>query len=140
MVKKPQFSRESALFSSRSWEYRTPLALRESLNAEFGFTLDPCPFGGGSEIMENDGLARSWAGQRVYCNPPYGRSVAQWLAKAREASLAVFLLPARTDTGWWHDYAMDADEIRFIRGRLCFNGKGRAPFPSVILIFRDGPV
>lgn len=131
-----KFTRESALFSSRSWDYRTPAALRELLEAEFGFTFDPCPIGGASGIMEQDGLARSWAGQRVYCNPPYGRRIGRWLAKAPEASLAVFLVPARTDTAWWHDYAMNATEIRFIRGRLSFNGKGRAPFPSVILVYR----
>ena len=77
-------------------------------------------------------------GQRVYCNPPYGRGVADWLRKAREAKLAVFLLPARTDTKWWHEYAMKADEIRFVKGRLHFNGhKTGAPFPSVILVFHS---
>ena len=82
-----------------------------------------------------DGSARSWKGERVYCNPPYG-AVAKWLMKAREAEAAVFLLPARTDTKWWHEYAMQADEIRFIRGRLKFGGaKFNAPFPSVVLIY-----
>lgn len=75
----------------------------------------------------------------MYCNPPYGRGVGAWLAKAREAELAVYLLPSRTDTAWWHDYALKADEIRFIRGRLYFSERGPAPFPSVILIYRKKP-
>jgi hypothetical protein len=84
-----------------------------------------------------NGLSESWAGKRVYCNPPYGRGVGDWLAKAREAELAVFLLPSRTDTKWWHEYAMKADEIRFLRGRLKFgDAKNGAPFPSVVLVYR----
>jgi site-specific DNA-methyltransferase (adenine-specific) len=82
----------------------------------------------------------SWAGHRVFCNPPYGRGVDRWLAKAREADCAVYLLPARTDTAWWHDHALKADEIRFVRGRLKFGGaQNSAPFPSVILIYGQGP-
>lgn len=84
-----------------------------------------------------DGLDASWASQRVYCNPLYGRGVGRWLAKAREAELAVYLLPSRTDTAWWHEYAMRADEIRFVRGRLKFGGAAAsAPFPSVVLVYR----
>ena len=128
---------DSPLFSSVTPDWSTPDLLRSDLVTEFGVTLDPCPLGGANScILENDGLARSWAGERVYCNPPYGRDVGKWLAKATEADVAVYLLPARTDTAWWHDYAMRANEIRFIRGRLRFGGTGRAPFPSVILVFR----
>lgn len=121
----------SPLFSSASVHWATPTDLYGGLHAEFGFTFDPCPLGGGI-----DGLSVSWAGQRVYCNPPYGRGVGDWLAKATEAECAVFLLPARTDTKWWHDYAMKADEIRFLKGRLKFgNAKNSAPFPSVVLVY-----
>lgn len=117
----------------------TPQAVYASLDAEFGFTLDPCPLDSsgtaGASLWGKDGLARSWAGERVFCNPPY-RDIAPWLQKAREAALAVFLVPSRTDTRWWHDYAMGADEIRFIRGRLTFSGQENpAPFPSVVLVF-----
>ena len=119
------------LFSSVSPHWRTPDFLYKSLDEEFGFTLDPCPNGG------TDGLSLSWEGAAVYCNPPYGRGVAAWLEKRREARLAVYLLPARTDTAWWHEHALKADEIRFIRGRLHFSDAGPAPFPSVILIFRN---
>jgi site-specific DNA-methyltransferase (adenine-specific) len=120
------------LFSSLTPNWATPSDLYRQLYDEFLFTLDPCPL---RDAQIWDGAAMSWAGERVYCNPPYGRGIDRWLAKAREAKLAVYLLPARTDTAWWHDYAMSADEIRFIRGRLRFNNQGSAPFPSVVLIY-----
>ena len=123
--------RMAPLFSSASVHWATPTDTYNALNAEFEFTLDPCPLGA------VDGLTRSWEGHRVYCNPPYGRRVSEWLEKAREADLAVYLLPSRTDTRWWHDYAMNADEIRFLRGRLRFgDAKAGAPFPSVVLVYR----
>jgi hypothetical protein len=122
-----------ALFTSTSQHWATPPDVYAALDAEFHFTLDPCPH----RTPRLTGLTLSWRGKRVYCNPPYGRGVDRWLAKAREAKLAVYLLPARTDTYWWHEYAMRADEIRFLRGRLKFGGsKNSAPFPSVILVFR----
>lgn len=121
-----------SLFSSASQHWATPEHLYAALDREFHFDLDPCPLGGGSA----DGLTLSWQGKRVYCNPPYGRGVGEWLAKAREAEVAVYLLPARTDTKWWHEYAMKADEIRFLRGRLRFGtAKAGAPFPSVVLVY-----
>jgi len=115
-----------------SWA--TPKGLYEELDAEFAFTFDPCPL---NDARIWDGASDwLWTGERVFCNPPYGRGVDRWLAKAREAKLAVYLLPARTDTAWWHDYALKADEIRFIRGRLTFgDAKNPAPFPSVVLIY-----
>jgi len=120
------------LFSSISEHWATPMDVYTKLNEEFFFTLDPCPLSGNGE-----GLTRSWAGERIYCNPPYGNGITNWLAKAREASLAVFLLPARTDTRWWHEYVVGASEIRFLRGRLKFKGaKYNAPFPSVVVIYR----
>jgi hypothetical protein len=107
-----------------------------ALDAEFGFTLDPCPIEWAKETHPN-GLSMSWAGERVYCNPPYGPGIGYWLRKRHEATLAVYLLPARTDTRWWHEEAMQADEIRFLRGRLKFGGAvNSAPFPSVILVYR----
>ena len=131
-----------ALFSSISETWSTPVELYAALDREFRFTLDPCPVRlpreAGLPLFGTDGLTISWAGERVFCNPPYGRGLGSWLAKAREADLCVFLLPARTDTRWWHQYALAADEIRFIRGRLRFNGAASgAPFPSVIIIFRS---
>ena len=124
------------LYLSLTPHHATPRALFDQLNAEFQFNFDPCPLG---DTSIWDGRLASWQGMRVFCNPPYGRTVGTWLAKAREAEVAVYLLPSRTDTAWWHDYALAADEIRFIRGRLQFGdgSKGRgAPFPSVILVYR----
>lgn len=126
-------TRLDRLHGQRDQTWRTPRAVYDALNAEFGFTLDPCHAG---SIW--DGTALSWIGERVYCNPPYRHgSIERWLAKAREADVAVYLLPSRTGTAWWHDYALGADEIRFIRGRLRFGGsKITAPEWSVILVYR----
>lgn len=117
--------------AQRDQTWRTPRAVYAALDAEFSFTLDPCHAGA---IW--DGCAISWAGHRVYCNPPYAR-IAPWLAKAREAALAVYLLPARTGTAWWAEYASQADEVRFLRGRLKFGGSTiNAPEWSVILVYQ----
>lgn len=119
------------MFSCESEHWNTPKELLTALDADFHFTLDPCPSGG------DGGLALSWKGHRVYCNPPYGRGVDRWLAKHTEADVSVYLLPSRTDTKWFHKYAPLAC-VRFLRGRLCFNDGpklARAPFPSCLLIF-----
>lgn len=125
------------LHGARSQEWRTPDDLYAALHAEFGFTLDPC------QPYRFDGLTCSWAGERVYCNPPYRRGqIDRWLARAREADLAVYLLPSRTGAAWWHEYVWRdnkplAEEIRFVRGRLKFGGsKINAPEWSVILVYR----
>lgn len=138
------------LYSSASGEWETPQALFDKLNEEFHFTLDP------AATYENrkcsryfskkmDGLRLPWSG-RVFLNPPYGREIGKWVEKACEASKSnaeyvVCLLPARTDTRWWHDWVMRATEVRFIRGRVRFVGaKNAAPFPSCIVVFRRGHV
>ncbi len=131
-----------AVFSAAHVEWGTPPDLRTALDKEFSFTLDPC-----TPDSVWDGREISWEGHRVFCNPPYGRGTEKWLAKGREAAVAVFLLPARTDVGWFHDYALAADEIRFFRGRLKFveghatkpeTFLGTAPFPSMLVIYRNG--
>ena len=109
--------------------------LYRQLNAEFDLTFDPCPID-----PKFDGLSVPW-GKRTFANPPYGRTLGRWTHKAYRESprgkLVVLLIPARTDTAWWHDDVMQADEIRFLRGRLRFDdGNGRATFPSAIVIFR----
>ena len=118
--------------AQRSQEWRTPTDVYAALDGEFHFTLDPC-----MPLYPWSGLAVSWVGHRVFCNPPYRRGqIEQWLAKAWEAELAIYLLPSRTGAAWWVD-ALKADEIRFIRGRLKFGGsKINAPEWSVILIYR----
>jgi hypothetical protein len=117
-------------FSAEHDHWSTPAELYADLDREFSFTLDPCPLKGA------EGLTRSWKGERIYCNPPYSK-IDPWLEKANEADLAVFLLPSRTDTDWFHRFAPRA-EVRFLRGRLKFRtAQMNAPFGSVILIFRQ---
>ena len=121
----------------------TPPELYAALDAEFHFDLDPCPLDttstAGAPLWGKDGLRASWAGRRVFCNPPYSE-IDPWLEKSPEAALAVFLLPARTDSRWWQVWAMAANEVRFIRGRLHFQGpSGGAPFASVVLVLVAGP-
>ena len=124
------------LFTSASQHWSTPKELYEELDKEFHFNDDPCPLNG------KGGLARRW-GSITFMNPPYGREIRKWLAEAYFQSFSngitvVCLIPSRTDTRWWHDYCMKADEIRFLRGRLKFgNSKNSAPFPSAIVIFRQ---
>lgn len=123
------------LFSSASDRYPTPSYLACELDNEFHFNFDPCPLDG--EVDGTAPLFATWEGKRVFCNPPYGPWIAKFLARAPEAELAVFLLPSRTDTKWFHEMVLPkASEIRFIRGRLKFGGaKNSAPFPSMIVVF-----
>src|SRR4051812_16380527 len=110
---------DRVLFKSESVEWPTPKGVYEKLDAEFRFDFDPCPIDG-----ESDGLASllcPWYGRRVFCNPPYGPEIRRWLERAGEAELAVYLIPARTDTRWFHELVLPkAREIRFIKGRLKF--------------------
>ncbi len=116
----------------------------DKLHAEFDFITDVCASHGNAKCAryftkEEDGLSQVWAGS-CWMNPPYGREIGKWMRKAMESSetgaTVVCLVPARTDTAWWHDYAMKG-EIRFIRGRLKFGGhKNSAPFPCAVVIFR----
>jgi DNA N-6-adenine-methyltransferase (Dam) len=127
--------RMQPIFSSASDRWATPPDVYAALDSEFRFDFDPCPLDG-----EGDGLAPlfcSWRGKRVFCNPPYGPGIGDWLKRATEAKLAVFLIPARTDTRWFHEHVLPkAREIRFIRGRLKFGGaKNSAPFPSMIVVY-----
>lgn len=132
-------------FSSQTDNWATPRSLFDTLNSEFGFNLDPCSSHENAKCKrhftkEDDGLAQSWDGDRVFMNPPYGRTIGKWMRKAFESSLrgslVVCLVPARTDTNWWHDYAMKG-EIRLIKGRLKFGDAiANAPFPSAIVVFR----
>ena len=125
-----------ALFSSKSDHWSTPAATYDALNAEFGFTFDPCPL-----MAQEDGRKAKWTG-RVFCNPPYSR-IGEFLKKglfhlaSKDCELLVFLIPARTDTAWFHDYCKKG-EIRFLRGRLKFGGsKNSAPFPSMVVVFKE---
>lgn len=126
--------KQPIFFKSESNEWATPKDFYNRLNYEFHFNFDPCPFGG-----EQDGTAPlfcSWTGKRVFCNPPY-TDIPKFLDRARDAEVAVFLIPARTDTKWFHGLILPfAKEIRSVKGRLKFgDGRGPAPFPSMVVIF-----
>jgi phage N-6-adenine-methyltransferase len=134
------------MFSSASCEWETPKEFFDRQDAVYHFDLDVCATPGNAKCAryyteEQDGLVQPWTG-RCWMNPPYGRTIGKWVQKAYEsvrggdADLVVCLLPARTDTAWWHDYCMKG-EVQFIRGRLKFgNARNAAPFPSALVIFR----
>lgn len=130
------------MFSSKTDMWETPAAFFRALDAEFHFTLDVCAVPENAKCRafytpEQDGLSQKWGGC-CWCNPPYGREIGKWVKKAAEAECTVvMLLPARTDTAWFHDYVYGHAEIRFVRGRLKFgDSKNSAPFPSMVAIFR----
>ena len=119
----------------------------DKLDAEFHFDLDVCAIPENAKCAnyyspDQDGLSQEWKGV-CWCNPPYGRKIGDWVKKADESTLdgavVVMLLPARTDTRWFHKYIYGKAEIRFLPGRLKFGGsKNSAPFPSMVVIFKKG--
>ena len=135
------------MFSSKTDLWETPKDFFDKLDAEFRFNLDVCALPENAKCAafytpEMDGLSQPWYGN-CWCNPPYGRQVGRWVAKAAqsaaEGATVVMLLPARTDTAWFHDYIYGRAEVRFVRGRLKFGGSANsAPFPSMVVIFRPG--
>ena len=135
------------LFSSKAEKWATPQDFFDKLNDEFNFTLDAAASPDNAKCAnyfteEQDGLAQSWEGHTVWCNPPYCRKTGLWVKKAyeehqRTGCTVVMLLPSRTDVRWFHDYILGKAEIRFIKGRLKFGGnKNSAPFPSIVVIYR----
>lgn len=134
------------LFSSNTDQWATPQDFFDKLNAEFHFTLDPCASPENAKCQkyytkEQDGLIQDWGGEIVFCNPPYGKAIKDWVRKCHEESKkpgtkVVMLIPARTDTTYFHDYIYGQATLRFIRGRLKFgDAKQSAPFPSMIVVF-----
>lgn len=143
----------AAPFSSARSDWSTPQAFYDALDDEFHFTLDVCATDDNAKHQryfteDDDGLSQPWViGDQMkvpaccWMNPPYGREIGAWMKKAYDESLkgatVVCLVPSRTDTKWWHDYCMKAKEIRYIRGRLKFDGHvNSAPFPSAVVVFR----
>lgn len=136
------------MFTSEKDCWETPQWLFDELNEEFHFTLDVAATEDNAKCPKfftaaEDGLTRSWAGERVFCNPPYGRKVGEWVRKAydeRGSADIVMLIPARTDTSYFHEYIWGKAEVRFIRARVSFTlgGEevGRAPFPSMVVVYR----
>jgi len=137
----------AVMFSSTTNEWETPQDFFDKLNEEFHFTLDPCATPQNAKCkkfytIKEDGLKQNWQGETVFCNPPYGRAIKDWVRKCYEESrkpntTVVMLIPARTDTTYFHEYIYKkAKEIRFVRGRLKFgNSKNGAPFPSMVVVF-----
>jgi len=136
----------NALMSSKDMEWSTPQAFFDELDKEFHFTLDPCATKETAKCKdyytkEQDGLAQDWGGNVVFCNSPYGKAIKYWVKKCYNESkkpntTVVMLIPARTDTIYFHTYIYHIAEIRFIKGRLKFgNSTNSAPFPSMIVVF-----
>ncbi len=139
---------QASLLSTGTDDWRTPRALFGALHREFDFTVDAAADQDNHLVPRywtaaHDGAARSWAKERVWCNPPYSRGRQPgFLARAAkcEAAVAVLLIPARPDTRAWHEHVWEAaSEVRFIRGRVRFEGAtSGAPFPSAIVVYRAG--
>ena len=148
------------MFSSLSDEWETPQDLFDELNKEFNFTLDPCATYENHKCKkyytkEDDGLNKNWSGEVVFVNPPYGRAIGNWVKKCYEeyqkGVTVVMLIPARTDTSYFHNYIYNkATDIRFLRGRLKFTNRllpswnkegdyklSPAPFPSMIVVYKS---
>jgi phage N-6-adenine-methyltransferase len=126
-------------------EWSTPKEIFEHLDDFWGFNLDPCATKENAVCKnyftkEDDGLEKSWEGHTVFMNPPYDRSIYKWVQKAyyeADHCIVVALLPARTDTKWFHEFIYGQFEPVFIKGRLKFGGsKHGAPFPSMVVTFR----
>lgn len=125
------------VFSSQADHWATPSAVFDGLNKEFNFDFDPCPL-----KSTEDGTKIKWRGN-AFCNPPYSK-IGEFIRgglyylSTGDCAVAVYLLPARTDTAWFHEFCLRAAEIRFIKGRLRFGAaKNSAPFPSMIVVFRE---
>ena len=158
-------------FTNKSNEWETPRCLFNELDKEFNFTLDPCCDHNNDKCekhytKKDNGLIQDWSNEVVFMNPPYGREIGVWIEKAYKESLkgavVVYLIPARTDTRYWHDYIFPNAEIRFLKGRVKFLNNGEetyyieqlglfgeedsqvvtsggdmpAPFPSAVVIFK----
>ena len=138
---------DKVLFSSKTDMWSTPQDFYDKLNKEFNFTLDPCATDSNHKCdkyftIDDDGLIQNWGNNVVFCNPPYGKDIYNWVKKCSEESkkqntTVVMLIPARTDTIYFHEFIYNkVTEIRFIKGRLKFGGsKNSAPFPSMVVIF-----
>lgn len=151
-----EYGEHAVHYSSATNEWTTPDAFYALLHAEFDFDLDPCATADNAKCTRyftqaDDGLSQRWNARAVFMNPPYGRDLGRWVQKAHEevtagrAGVVVCLIPARTDTGYWHDYVMAAAEVRLVRRRITFGGSIRhgrdraaaAPFPSAVVVMRQ---
>lgn len=137
------------MFSSKDMTWETPHELFNEINKEFNFTLDPCCVPTTAKCEKfytpiENGLIQDWSKEIAFVNPPYGREIGDWVKKSHEESLkgatVVMLIPARTDTRWFHEYIYNNAEIRFMKGRVKFLQEGQkkdaAPFPTMLVIFK----
>ena len=129
------------MFSSKTDLWETPQELFDKYDAIYRFETDVCALPENAKCKrfftpEMDGLKQEWTGV-CWCNPPYGRQIGKWVEKAvKSSATVVMLLPARTDTKWFHDWCLPYGKIEFLRGRLKFGGcDNSAPFPSMIVVF-----
>ena len=149
VVEEKGFYSKDIIKTSLKDDWETPQELFEELDYCYNFTLDPCATDENAKCekyytLEDNGLCQSWKDEIVFMNPPYGRGIALWVKKAHEESMfnnatVVCLIPARTDTSYWHDYIFsNGYDVKFLRGRLKFERDGisgdPAPFPSAIII------
>lgn len=135
------------MFSSKSDMWETPQYLFDRLDRKFHFDIDVCATEENAKCKryytkEQDGLSQEWKGI-CWCNPPYGREIIKWVRKAsisaKNGATIVMLIPARTDTKWFHEYIYKKENvnIKFIRGRLKFGtAQNAAPFPSMLVLFK----
>ncbi|MGJ5281808.1 DNA N-6-adenine-methyltransferase [Acinetobacter baumannii] len=132
------------LAEERTDVWATPQDFFEKLDRVFNFDLDVCALPENAKCEryftpEIDGLKQEWTGT-CWMNPPYGKEIIDWVAKAAETAskghTVVALVPVRTDARWFQDYWLGR-EIHFIRGRLNFGGsKTNAPFGCCVVVFR----
>lgn len=141
-----------AAYMSNRMDWETPTDLFAKLDSEFHFTLDVASNENNHKCqkhytLEDSAFDHEWGGETVFCNPPYGKAIADWVRKcsmeaSRKNTLVVMLLPARTDTRWFQDYILDRAEVRFLKGRLRFETDGipggPAPFLSMVVVMRTG--
>lgn len=141
-----------AAYMSNRMDWETPQSLFDELDREFHFTLDAASSDVNAKCakhytIDDSAFTHEWGGNTVFCNPPYGRQIGEWVRKcsmeaSRENTTVVMLLPARTDTRWFQQFILNRAEVRFLKGRLRFasNGipGGPAPFPSMIVVMRTG--
>lgn len=144
---------KKVMFSSKTVEWGTPRDFYEKLNKKYSFTLDACASANNAKCenyftLAQDGLRQDWSGHTVFCNPPYGKEIKAWVRKAyiesqKDDTEVILLIPARTDTDYFHKYCMKAASVYFVKGRLKFeseDGKASnsAPFPSIVVHFKSG--
>jgi len=132
--------------TSLTSEWETPQYLFDKLNNIYHFELDVCANINNHKCdlyydIEDNGLLQDWKTIN-WCNPPYGRKIGLWIEKAylenKKGNTIILLLPARTDTKWFHKYIYNQHRIEFIKGRLKFNNQNKdAPFPSMIVYMEN---